>query len=148
MKKFSLLYGLLGCATGVAAIALNMTATPGLATEDIAEIRFYNRTTTVGVTHSDARQDIDFKKRRGFDNDEARMVTLINIRANKLITVYDSSPPSTRDDWTTIYVKKRIDSSRRITVRGFERSYETDFIKVTYHRKNGLDGKVSFCTIR
>lgn len=148
MKKLPLLCGFLGCAASFAAIALNITATPGRATEDIAEIRFHNRTETVGVTHSDARQDINFKTRRGFRNDEARNLSLINIRANTLITVYDSSPPSTRDDWTTIYVKKRINSSQMIRVKSFENSYENDFVKVTYRRKNGLDGKVSYCTIR
>ena len=148
MKKFPLMCGLLLCATGFAALALNLTATPGRATEDVPEIRFYNRTETVGVTHSNASQDINFKKTRGFRNDEARMLTLINIRANTLITVFDSSPPSFGDDWTTIYVRKALDSSHMITVNNFERSYKTEFVQVTYHRKNGLNGKVSYCTVR
>ncbi len=148
MKKVSLIGGLLGCATGFIAVALSLTATPSHASEDVPEIRFYNRTETVGVTHSNASQDINFKKTRGFRNDEARMMTLINIRANTLITVFDNSPPSFGDDWTTIYVKKAIDSSRMITVKSFERSYQTEYVNVTYHRKNGLDGKVSYCTIR
>ena len=148
MKKFPMMCGLFCCASGFIAIALNLTATPGRATEDVPEIRFYNRTETVGATHSDASQDINFKKTRGFRNDEARMLTLANIRAGRLITVFDSSPPSFGDDWTTIYVKKAIDSSRMITVKSFERSYQTEYVNVTYHRKNGLDGKVSYCTVR
>ena len=148
MKKVSLIGGLLGCAMGFIAVALSMTATPSHATEDVPEIRFYNRTESVGTIHSNARQDINFKKTRGFRNDEARMVTLINIKAGTRIYVFDNSPPSTRDDWTVIYVKKNIDSSRMITVKSFEKSFETDTISVAYHRKNGLDGKVSYCQIR
>lgn len=117
-----------------------------LATEDVPEIRFYNRTTTVGVCTDRRPQDISFKDTRGFRNDEARRLSLINVRAGARIYLFDSPAASTSDDWTYIYVKRK--TWQGIFISSFERSYENDDVSVTYHRKNGLNGKVSFCRIR
>lgn len=77
---------------------------------------------------------------RPLQNDEARSVKLLNVRPGCTISVYDSPGGSTKDDFCIIRVKR---SSPEYTVATFERSYEDDYVLVSYARKNGLDGKVS-----
>jgi hypothetical protein len=78
-------------------------------------------------------------------NDEARSLKLLNVRAGAVITVYDDKKGSTRDDFCVIRVKK---TSPEYTVGTFERSYEDEYVTVSFGRKNGLDGKVSFIVIK
>lgn len=77
-------------------------------------------------------------------NDEARSVKLTNVRAGCRITVYDSKSASNNDDRCIIEVKKQV---HEIVVGTFEHSYETDDVKVSFIRNNGLDGKVSYIKI-
>jgi len=100
------------------------------------------------------KTEFSFKDSRNYykcTNDEARSLVLNNVRAGTTITVYDTSDANTKDDWTTIYVKK---TSARQVIGTFERSFQNEYVKVTYHKaigkdgwfkyyKPGLDGKVS-----
>jgi len=85
-----------------------------------------------------------FNDRPGQDrrvpNDEARSAKLLDVRVGALVTVYDDKNGSEKDDFCRIKVKR---SSSEYTVDTFERSYEDDFVLVSYGRKDGLDGKVS-----
>ena len=83
---------------------------------------------------------INFKNTDGFTNDDARSAQLLNVRAGAVIRVYDSPVGKTSDDWTEIVVKKQV---QEYCVKTFEETYEDDIVRVTYHRNNGLDGKVS-----
>lgn len=92
-----------------------------------------------------AVSDLGGQSFRPVVNDEARSLRLENVRRNCVIFVYDDPRGRINDDWTAIRVKR---FARNYVVRSFERSYEDEFVKVEYHRKNGLDGKVSYVGIR
>jgi hypothetical protein len=90
------------------------------------------------IVHStDDAPGQDFRPRQ---NDEARSVKLLNVRTRSVISVFDSPSGSTTDDFCVIQVKR---SAPEYTVGTFERSYEDEYVLVSYARKNGLDGKVS-----
>jgi hypothetical protein len=76
----------------------------------------------------------------GCDNDEARSAELSWVKPGTTITVYDDPDGGTGDDWTEIKVKRLF---KYETIGTFEGSYENDYVKVTFHHHNGLDGKVS-----
>ncbi len=77
-------------------------------------------------------------------NDEARSVNLIQVPAGTTIMVYDSPDAKENDDFATIVIKKRVFD---FCIRTFEASIYTDNVEMTYTRKNGLDGKVSYVKI-
>lgn len=79
-------------------------------------------------------------KKGGFDNDEARSVVLRNVRAGAKLVVWDNPSGKTDDDWCEIEVKQQV---QQYVVESFEHNVDDDVVKVTYHRDNGLDGKVS-----
>lgn len=74
-------------------------------------------------------------------NDEARSVELSNVRPGAVIRIFDNSGGSFNDDWTEIRVHNRTPNG--YCVPTFESSFFDGIVTVTYHRKNGLDGKVS-----
>lgn len=76
-------------------------------------------------------------------NDEARSCTIVDAAAGTVITVYDSPDGSQDDDWAQITVNQNITSP--VVVNTFENStsYGGGAVTVTYHKDNGLDGKVS-----
>ncbi len=74
----------------------------------------------------------------------ARSVSLFNVRVGAVIRVYDDPKGKTSDDWTQIVVKRSV---QEICVKSFEHTYEDNDVKVTFHRNNGLDGKVSYCRV-
>lgn len=78
-------------------------------------------------------------------NDEARSVVLYNVRAGAVLSVYDNPNGDTDDDWCEIVVKRQVQQE---TVDSFEITYENENLRVTYHRKNGLDGKVSHISVQ
>lgn len=95
----------------------------------------------IGTITDEAGQSINLKKHDDIDNDEARSLTLNDVREGAVIKLYDDPKGNANDDdWVEIHVKK---SSQQYTVNTFEKTYEDDFVKVTYHPNNGLDGKVS-----
>ena len=83
---------------------------------------------------------IHFKTLPGFHNDEARSLRIVNLPKNSSITLWDNPGGSKIDDWAEIILRAH---ASEYDVNSFERSYEDATVKVTYHRKNGLDGKVS-----
>lgn len=74
------------------------------------------------------------------DNDEARSAALYNLPAGRVVRLYDDAEGSRQDDWVELVVLR---AAARINVDSFERSYESPDVRVTFHRNNGLDGKVS-----
>ncbi|SEW51466.1 hypothetical protein [Chitinophaga arvensicola] len=77
---------------------------------------------------------------RPVKNDEIRSCKLYGVRVGCVITLFDSPDGSMSDDFTIINVKR---ISPEYTVNTFERSYEDEYVVVSYIRNNGLDGKVS-----
>lgn len=73
-------------------------------------------------------------------NDEARSLVLTNVRAGLKVSVFDNPDCRTGDDWTLIEVLR---DAASLTIRGFEENAATEVARVTYNRKNGLNGKVS-----
>jgi len=49
-----------------------------------------------------------------------------------------------KDDWTEIKVKKYI---AKVVIGSFEKNRDENDVYVEYHRKNGLDGKVSYIEV-
>lgn len=79
-------------------------------------------------------------KQHKMDNDEARSMCLKNVIPGTVIRVFDSPDGSWNDDVCTITVKKYVGD---YDINTFEKSFEDEFVKVEFHKKNGLDGKVS-----
>lgn len=80
-------------------------------------------------------------------NDETRSCTIVDAKAGTVINVYDSSSASKSDDWAEIKVNNNVTSP--VVVNTFENStsYGGGAVSVTYHKNNGLDGKVSYVEI-
>lgn len=124
-----------------------LLGTPGAASATSSRIVFYEGNggdqEIVHVVSDGASFD-----GRPDQNDEARSVVLHNVRAGTVITVWDSGDKKQskreKDDYTTIEVKE---SAQEYTVRTFERTYTDDTVNVTYTRRNGLDGKVSYINV-
>ena len=86
----------------------------------------------------------NLKKETG-QNDEIRSVVLEYVPVNTKITVYDNPDGKTNDDWSVLTVK---DYKRRIVIRHFEENKSTSEYSLKYHRKNGLNGKISRIVIK
>jgi hypothetical protein len=91
------------------------------------------------VTYKKGRR-INFKKSKTIENDEARSCSLHDLPVGAVVRFFDNPKGKKDDDWCEITVKK---SHQQYCVGSFERTYEDDFVRVTYHKDNGLDGKVS-----
>ena len=74
------------------------------------------------------------------ENDEARSAVLTNVRAGQKVSVFDNPDCRTGDDWTVIEVLR---DAASLTIRSFEETTASEVARVTYNRKNGLNGKVS-----
>ncbi|HVI47733.1 MAG TPA: hypothetical protein VM802_22870 [Chitinophaga sp.] len=77
---------------------------------------------------------------RPVKNDEIRSMKLYGVRPGCVITTYDSPDGSTGDDFCIVNVKR---IAPEYTVDTFERSYEDEYVVVSFIRNNGLDGKIS-----
>jgi hypothetical protein len=73
---------------------------------------------------------INFKRDRNIDNDEARSCSLHDFPVGAVIRFYDNPDGRTNDDWCEITVKK---SHQQYCISTFERTYEDEYVKVTYH---------------
>ena len=82
--------------------------------------------------------------RRVRPNDEARSMRMYAVPIGTTISVYDSGNGGTRDDWCEVRVKQRV---KDYIVDTFERSYEDNVVRVVYHERDNLDGKVSYIRI-
>lgn len=78
------------------------------------------------------------------DNDEIKSAKIVDIKAGTALRVYDSPTASTEDDWAELIIKKDI---KEVVISSFEKSYESEGIKLIYHRNNFLDGKISFIEV-
>ncbi len=97
---------------------------------------------------TDFNQDYDLKDGGSpVPNDETRSCTIVDAEAGTVINVYDSPSASPTDDWASIEVNQKITAP--VVVDTFEdsTSYGGGTVTVTYHKNNGLDGKVSFIQI-
>ena len=87
-------------------------------------------------------------KKGDCENDEARSVVLYHVKPGTRIYIYDSPKSKEEDrkedDWTEIKVKKYI---AKVVIESFEKNRDEDDVYVKYHRKNGLDGKVSYIKV-
>ncbi len=108
-------------------------------------IHFYSGNNATGTNfytiNDTAGQSINLKSMSG-KNDVARSLKLVNAITGVVIKVYDSPDASTSDDWAEIEVLKQVPDC---VVGTFERTYtDPDGVyRQTFHRNNGLDGKVS-----
>ena len=88
------------------------------------------------------------KKSKRCKNDDARSVTLWHVPKGTKITVYDrhgkKHSKRKKDDWTEIWVRKQVP---RYMIKGFQKSFSNKTVKVKYHKKNGLNGKVTYILI-
>lgn len=80
-------------------------------------------------------------KANGCENDEARSGRLENVRAGTVFRLYDSPSGSTSDDYAVLTVKRH--NSFYSDIPSFERNEDNADYRLEYHRKNGLDGKIS-----
>ncbi|HEY9261047.1 hypothetical protein [Chitinophaga sp.] len=77
---------------------------------------------------------------RPTQDDAIRSAKLFDVRPGAEIRVYDSPDGTMNDDFCIVNVKR---PSPEYIVGTFERSYEDEYVRVTFIRNNGLDGKVS-----
>ncbi|HEY4005566.1 MAG TPA: hypothetical protein VGM60_10345 [Pseudonocardia sp.] len=77
---------------------------------------------------------------RPVQNDSIRSVKMFSVRPGAEIRVYDSADAEMDDDFCIINVKR---PTPECVIGTFERSYEDEYVRVTFIRNNGLDGKVS-----
>lgn len=77
-------------------------------------------------------------------NDEARSIALFKIPAGRVIRLFDHPNGKTDDDWWELQAKREISEVRISTLH---MTFENDYMRVVYHRSNGLDGKVSRITL-
>ena len=72
-------------------------------------------------------------------NGEISSAKLYSVMADFMIIVYASPEGSENEDFCIVNVKR---VAPEYIVRSFERSYEDEYVVVTYVRKNGLNGKI------
>lgn len=99
---------------------------------------------TINIDYVNRNNDeINFKKDSiGCDNDETRSMKITKALNGTKITLWDNPDGKTNDDWVEIEIIANI--NRSITIGSYERNVnDNPLYKVTYHRDNGLDGKVS-----
>ena len=77
---------------------------------------------------------------RDCDNDEAKSASIFDTPAGITILLFDNPNGSKQDDWLEINIKQDI---QELQISSFEESFENDDVQVIYHKKNGLNGKVS-----
>jgi hypothetical protein len=83
---------------------------------------------------------VSFSKTKACDNDEAKSAILFNLKRGYQFSVYDSPDCKTDDDYALITINRDINS---VIVGSFENPVNNSDISVFFHRKNGLNGKVS-----
>lgn len=126
----------------------------GSAAKALPSIRFYKDNGGTGTNVCTATLDSSsyFVKRTaanlGCGNDNIRSMKLQNIPVGTTITLYDSAPCGDDDDWTSTKVTAwkqgggdiiidTLEATKDWTSTGGNRAHSE------YHRKDGLDGKVS-----
>jgi len=87
----------------------------------------------------------NFKKETSCPNDEARSLFIRNARRGEQYWLFDSPDGSLNDDWVEIAI---LNDFNELCIKTFERSFDDGSIRIIYHKRNGLDGKVSAMTIK
>jgi len=77
---------------------------------------------------------------RPINNDSIRSAKLYNVRPGCEIRMYDSPSGSTNEDFCIVNIKR---ATPEYIVDTFERTYEDEYVRVTFIRNDGLDGQVS-----
>jgi hypothetical protein len=73
-------------------------------------------------------------------DDQIRSLKMFGVRPGAEIRLYDSPNGATNDDFCIVNVKR---NTPEYVVDTFERTYEDEYVRVTFIRNDGLDGKVS-----
>lgn len=98
--------------------------------------------------HFDLNSTINLKNyiRDDFNdlNDHARSATVSGSAGIRFI-VYDKPSGQTDDDWTEIYLKTAVTD---YYIPSLETAVDDPNVRIIYHRRNGLDGKVSALRIQ
>jgi len=81
----------------------------------------------------------------GIPANKIRSCKLSNVRDGTVIRVYASSLADVTDDWARIDVKE---SDFTTVIPTFECSFENEWFKIDFIKKNGLDGKISLIEIK
>jgi hypothetical protein len=100
-------------------------------------------------TQTSQDQNINFTHSKNrCKNDEAKSMALTGFfkRGTKII-LYDHPDGKHSDDWFEVEFLQDMANVRYI-IPTFEISFQDRFIKAVYHKKNGLDGKVSRMDVR
>lgn len=109
-----------------------------------ADIEFYNKSDGSGRLEGrlpdSATTSMNLKKEKKWNNDEIKSVRLKSVTRGTIIQLFDDPDAKKNDDWVEIYVKK---SGADIVIGNLERNHEDSYYKQTFHKKNGLNGKVS-----
>ena len=87
-----------------------------------------------------AVEDVPGQNFRPAMNDAIRSCKLYNVRPGAEIRLFDDASGAMADDFCIIQVKR---VAPEYTVETFERTYEDEYVRVTFIRNDGLDGKVS-----
>ena len=132
--------------------SLAIVAMSQMAIADDASVDFFNRNGggRSGDPFAACRlekktQTYNLKERavRNCKNDTVRSMELLgNFPKGFKVILHDSPDGRNSDDWTIVVVKRDLVRAR-VLVGTFENDFENQDVKVSYHRKNGLDGKVS-----
>jgi len=77
-------------------------------------------------------------------NEAIRSAKLYGVRAGCELSMFDSPDGSTHDNFCIVNVKR---DSPEYTVNSFERSYEDEYVVVTYIRENGQDETIQWIKI-
>ncbi|MCY0989339.1 hypothetical protein OV203_19525 [Nannocystis sp. ILAH1] len=85
-------------------------------------------------------EDVPGQDFRPVHNDVIRSARFFNVRPGAEIRLYDDPSGAMTDDFCIINVKRVVPE---YVVPTFERTYEDEFVRVTFIRNNGLDGQIS-----
>lgn len=77
-----------------------------------------------------------------FSNDDARSAMILPSWNGNVFLVADHPDKFYKDDWAYV-VRKKSFGQKVYCVPSFEYSYEDEYVKLKFHKKNGLDGKIS-----
>lgn len=97
----------------------------------------------VAKFRADRKLDFNCTKSKKCKNDKAKSAVLNGyFPRGWRIRVYDSPKGSKKDDWFEIMFLRDMRNVRYV-IGTFEYSFKDNYIQASYHKKNGLDGKVS-----
>ena len=77
---------------------------------------------------------------RPVNDDTIRSAKLYGVRPGCQIALYDAADGGMNDDFCIVNVKR---NAPEYVIDTFERSYEDEYVIVSFVRNNGLDGRIS-----